>query len=31
MWIWLLMFLGFVLLAAYIGALLYVIEASHRP
>jgi len=25
---WLLMFLGFVLLAAYIGALLYVIEAN---
>jgi hypothetical protein len=25
---WLLMFLGFVLLAAYIGALLYIIEAT---
>jgi hypothetical protein len=25
---WMLMFLGFILLAAYIGALLYVIEAT---
>jgi hypothetical protein len=30
MWIWVLMFLGFVLVASYIGALLYIIEVNHK-